>query len=278
MSVEIITGPPVSGPQGMSKEAAEQALLRNAEFPKGADYKLQALAGRWIAAVSTPDFVKEAEFPPSDDGSDSGSDGPPSDGPDDSGSDDGSSSDDGGSSDGGSPAGPPHHDKGKGEGGDKGGLHGLEAKIDLLLSALGIDPSGGADPMAGGDPMGGPGPAGPPPPHPGAGHAGPPPPPPGQMAGGRPIKPGETPPGAVPGGPPTFSSVDPSHPWAHLVGKQAAFTVREHLGAQEDITAVHDELQSIARSGGFRVARFTPFHDENGNRNVEAVIQTPQLA
>jgi hypothetical protein len=90
------------------------------------------------------------------------------------------------------------------------------------------------------------------------------------------MKPGETPPGGTPLGAPAFASVKEQHPWGHMIDKQAAFTVRETLGSSEPITQVHDELQALAKSGGFKVARFSPFHDEQGGRHVEAVIQSPK--
>lgn len=286
MSVTLLQGPPVSGPNGMSKEAATEALQRHPQFPKEADFTIQAMNGNWVAAYSP----KVAEFPPSSDeeesappkaegGDDEGAGTPPSDG----GSD---KPDDGGDSDG-----PPHKDKGEGK--DKGGMHLVEQKLDALLTALGIDPTTiGADPLGGdpsmvpgADPMG-PGPdAGPPAPPmgPGAGapppHAGPPMPPHGAKeqttVHQRAMKPGETPPGGTPLGAPAFSSVRSDHPWAHTVGVVPHFRVAEEIG-DRDIVEVEKELQTIASAGGFKVSSFTPFKDENDKRHVTAVITPPR--
>jgi hypothetical protein len=284
MSVELIIGPPISGANGMSREAATESLLRNPQFPEGTDYTIQQHEGHWIAA-----YVKQAgPFPPSSDeeeapepkSEDSASDsaaGPPSDGPP---SDGPPSPDDGGGD------GPPH--KEHGEGGEKGGgLHLVEQKLDLLLTALGIDPAAiGGDPGMGADGMP-PGPDGP------MGPAGPPPPPHGGPEGGPPggpggpggpettvhqraMKPGEVPPGGTPLGAPAFAKVKEQHPWGHMIGVVPHFRVGpEHIGSQ-NIVEVEQELQSLAKSGGFRIANFQPFLDENNERYVTATVSTPK--
>lgn len=283
MAVELIIGPPIQGPNGMDRVAAEKALLRHPSFPENADYKIEALEGKWIAAFTSK---VAAPFPPSGDDEESG---PPKgpDGPPDAGADDGPPSDDGDSDgppsdDGGEGDGPPHKEKG----GEKGGLHIVEQKLDMLMQALGIDPS-----MAGGDPSmvpgddggmgGGPpgGPGGPGMPGPGGpgmngppGHGGPPPP--EKIEHERALKPGEVPPGGTPLGAPSFASVKEQHPWGHTIGVVPHFRVAENIGDQ-DIVEVESELQTLAAAGGFKVGNFTPMHDENGDRYVSAVISTP---
>lgn len=287
MSIELVMGPPISGPNGMSKEAATQALKRHPEFPKGADFTVQAMDDRWVAA-----FVVKSEFPPSggdqeeespapksEPGGDEGAAPEPSDSGSDEKKDDGGS--DGPPSDGGDGEEHKHHDGDKG-----GGLHEIKALLDLICTSLGIDPTmalGGPDSMVPGPDggLGGPpppgGPAGPPPGPPGAG--GPPPGhggPPGEqkIIHQRALKPGEVPPGGTPMGSPSFSSVK-DHPWANTIGKVPHFRVAEEIG-DRDIVEVENELQTIARAGGFKVARFTPFRDENNKRHVTAVISTPK--
>ena len=278
----ILIGPPVAQ---MTREAAAEALKSNPKLPKDAEVEIQQHAGHWIAAF-LPDQKTAAPFGPADDSEESA--GPKSEGPDDSGpSDDGGGPpDDGGSDDGGEDGAPKKKHEG---GGLEQVVHQLMQTVDAIATALGVPPAGagaglGPDSLdaggPGGPPGGPPGMGGPPPPPP-HGHGGPP------GLGG---PPGGAPPmpqkvmheKAGPPPPATFANVAKQadramHPWGHMVGQVSHFTVASEIG-EDSYETVEQELQDLAKKGGFRVARFTPLVGQQGERAVQAVIETPRSA
>lgn len=272
IQIELIEGPPT---KSFSRTAAEQALVRHPDFPKGASFTLSAVGQgadeRWIAA-----FAVESAPPfgaPADDDEESA--GPKSEGPDDTApADDGPPSPDGPpSDDGGEPP------KDKGEKGDKGGdkalLHQLLEGLTQIGEALGVPIGLGDSPVPGpDDPLGAGGPPVPPPPHaPGPPGLGGPGGPPGaeKSIHERALKPGEVPPGGTPIGAPAFAKVSPDHPWAHIAGKVASFEVSERIG-DEPLPKIHDELQNLARTAGYKVHRFGENVDDEGYRVAFATI------
>lgn len=198
---------------GLTQEEALLSLQSDPSYRPGVDEitSLRRRGSRWVAELRAP---KTAGPPPAfaDEGpeeegpSDDAPDGPPAPSPDEGPSDEGSPDDSGSE-------GPPSPDDGeKKEPGKekKGDVEGqILQTLQAILHALG---GGGPEGMGGPDALGpGPdGPAGPPPPaHAGPGH------PPGAGAGppgggapkpGRPMKPGEAPPGSTPVGAPAFAS------------------------------------------------------------------------
>lgn len=272
----ILIGPPVTE---MTKQAAIEGLKQNPKFPRDGEAEITQHAGHWIAA-----FVEKTAAPfggPSDDSE--GSPGPKSEG--DSGSEpsgDSSPDDGGGPPDdgGGEEGGPPKHEKG----GLDAIVHQLAQTVDAIAQALGVPPVGGPpgglgpdglDAGLGGGPPGGPpglggppGAGGPPPPHggpPGAGG----PPPPQHMLHEK----------SGPPAPATFANVAKAadqalHPWGHMVGQAPFFVVAEEIG-DDSFESVEKELQSLAKQGGFRIARFTPLVGQQGERAVQAVIEAP---
>lgn len=277
----ILIGPPVAS---MTREAALENLKANPKLAN-AEFEVQQHAGHWIAAYN--EKVAAGFEPPADDSEESS--GPKSEGPDDEGGDDtggGPPPDDGSGSDDGE-GGPPK--KKHGEGGLDSIVHQLADTVNAIAQVLGVPPvgaGGGLGPDAGDPGLGGPpgmgGPPGPPPPshpHPGAGG------PPGM---GGPPGAGGPPPmqhvmheKAGPPPPATFASVlanvKANHPWGHMIGEQQYFTVAERIANNESYAAIEGELQRLAKAGGFRVARFTPLEGRQGERAVQAVIETPRV-
>lgn len=260
-NVRIIPGPPASK---VSKAQAEAGLTSDADFPKGADYALDVVEGRWVAAISTqsgPPFGnEEAEEgppgPPSDGPpSDSGGEGPPS--PD---------SDEGGEE-------KPKGDKKEKGGGDAKLLHILET----IAVALGIDITGGDSSMVPGM-DGPPGPGGPPgmdgPPD--AGMGGPPPGPPGDdkqhIVHERALKPGDVPPGGTPLGAPAFASVRDDHPWKGVASAKKSFDVEQEIG-DSPLAEAANELRSLASEiPGLKVKQLVAETTSNGTRIARAHI------
>lgn len=278
----ILIGPPVAQ---MTREAAVEALKQNPKYA-GADIEVSQHAGHWIAAfVEKKAGFKEAapfggpadgdeESPApkgeSSGGGDDGGDDSSSGGPD----DDGLPSDDDGA--------PKKKHPGEGGGGLEQQVHQLLQQIEAISQALGIPPVGmgpdgglGPDSMDAGPPAGPPGAGGPPPPH--AGHPGMGGPPGGPPGAGAPPPQKVMHEKAGPPPPATFASVKQNHPWGHMIGEQPFFQVAEKLANNESYSQVEQELQHIAKAGGFRIARFTPLEGRQGEKAVHAVIETPRV-
>jgi hypothetical protein len=244
--VQIITGPSTSS---VTKAQAEEKLLANPSFPKNASYKLEAVEGRWIAAISS---VKEAgpmDGPPID--GPPPMDGPPPDAPVDTSSDEDPKED---SSD-----------------GDKGGKKSLEKQVEHLtellttvVEALGIGPD---SPAHGDDsPKDGPSPMdGPPPPSPDGGDGK------SHTVHERALKPGEAPPGTTPIGAPSFASVNPDHPWAEVVGVKKSFTIENEIGDQK-LSEVREELQGLTEgTDGYKIKQLVE-STVDGKRIARALV------
>lgn len=259
--VQIIAGPLTSK---VSKADAEAKLTQHPQFPKEADFVLEEVEGRWVAAIAP----KVAEGNPfGGGGEDAG--GPPS--PDGPPTPEGPEGDSGESPDGSGDEKPEGEDKPKDEKGEKGGekseIAHLTQLVTLLVQALGLDPSG-ANPAPGvDDPHGGP------PSEEGGPHEGPP----GPGADDkthtvheRALKPGEAPPGSTPVGAPAFASVADDHPWKGVLGKKRTFKVEEEIGDQT-LASVHSELKQLAEGTGYRVAQLQEAR-QDGRRVARALI------
>lgn len=212
---------------GLSQEQALLALQSQPEFTPGTRIaSIRRKENYWVASILQP---KVAAPPPAfaDDGE---SDGPPvDDAPSDEAPDDEAPTDEPDGDEGLDIDGPPSDDEGKpkdkkGEKGDKEGE--ILSLLHTIIDALGLDagPEGMGGPDALGPDAGGP--AAPPAPHHGPGAGGPPK---GPGAGpGRPMKPGEAPPGATPVGAPAFASVADqiTAQMRPLVGRSAQITLK----------------------------------------------------
>lgn len=265
----IIVGPPTSH---VSRKEAEEKLVANPRFPKNASYTLEAVEGRWIAAIShkqsapppafadgggagdTPDGPpspdEEPKGPPSDDESDldlpgdkpEGEDGPPK--------------DDG-------------EDKGKGSIEEQ--VSHLTELLTTVVEALGLgghhhdeSPVPGLDDAPHGEPgLDGP-PGGPPAPASGDGKS--------HTVHERALKPGEAPPGTTPIGAPSFASVSSDHPWHGILGQKKTFTVEEVIGKDAKISAISAELNKLSEGTGYRVAQLVEGTDTAGRRTARALI------
>jgi hypothetical protein len=263
--VQIITGPPTSK---VSKADAEAKLIAHPQFPKNADFTLEEVEGRWIAAIAakTADgnpFADNAA--PEGGGGPPAAEGPPSpDGPPE--GDDGAGSDHADGED--KPEGKEKGDKEKG--GEKSEIAHLTQLVTLLVQALGLDPNG-ASPVPGvDDPHGGPdglpseegGPSEGPP-EPGSDNK-------THTVHERALKPGEAPPGSTPVGAPAFASVADDHPWKGVLGQKRTFKVEEEIGDQP-LSSVHAELSQLANGTGYRVAQLTE-GQQDGRRVARALI------
>lgn len=259
--IRIVRGPSV---QGLTKQAASSKLTTLPGFPEGAEYAVENIDGRWIAAVVMPEKTA-APFPPG--GDESVPAGPPTDGPPAPPSDE---------------AGPPEgEEKPKGdkkEGPPKPGEDGkvsIESELaqvkDMLthmMDALGLSsPADGMVPGADAGPMG-PMPPGPPgPPHGGK---------PGDMNPNLPgsqgsdnkihtvhersLKPGEAPPGTTPVGAPAFASVKiaDDHPFADAIRDgQKEIEADAELGDASVADAVA-ELNGLVEPYGYFVEDIEP--------------------
>lgn len=267
--IKIVRGPLT---QGFSREAAAEKLEKLPGFPTDADYHIEEIDGRYVAAVVWP--KEAAPFPP---GGDEPS-GPPT---DEAPADDSEES------------GPPKKDEGesKEEGGEEPsseGAPGEEGKapsvehqlanltnmLTKIVDALGLsDPSGmvpGADEgVPGGPPHGAPKPGDTDPTVPGA-----------QGPDGkthtvheRSLKPNEAPPGTTPVGAPAFGSVqvDDSHPWKDAIEAGAKeFEVEAPIG-DKAISAVAAELKELAEPYGLVVTDLAP-SGEGASRTASARI------
>jgi collagen type I/II/III/V/XI/XXIV/XXVII alpha len=200
---------------GMSQEQALLSLQTDPSFKPGTRIaSFRRRGNQWVAELLTPTqhqagpppaFADKEEGPPSDDGGDS--DAPPaSDSGSDEGPSDGPPSDDGGEDEaveellgGGPDEGGDKPEHGKKPSGDDAILHVLTEILHALQGDSGPEGMGGPDAL-------GPGPSSPAaPPPPKHGPAGGPPGG-GGPPSGRPMKPGEAPPGSTPVGAPAFAS------------------------------------------------------------------------
>lgn len=254
--VQIITGPPVGR---ISKADAEAQLLKHPEFPKGAGYELEAVEGRWIAAIaSVAEATTKRSAPPAfAEGGDTA--GPPSDDaiPEGPPSEDGPPKDEGEEG--------PKDDEGKKDGdepkGEKGELQQLVHMLTTLMDALGLSPQGPEDsPIPG--PDGDVPPPGPPalPDEPGGDNK-------THTVHERALKPGEAPPGTTPVGAPSFAS---THPWADVLNKKRSFTVQDEIGDQS-INEVAQELARLANGTGYEVKQLRA-DQVDGKRVARAII------
>lgn len=259
--IKIVRGPLV---EGLAKEAAAEQLQGLPAFPENAQYEIDEVDGRYVAAVVIPKTA--APFPPAAD--DSEPSGPPA--------DDGAGAD---SSDGEDKPAEPKEDKGEDGPPSSEGAPKEEGKMSLehqlanltnmltkITDALGLsDPAGGMIPGADDGMMGGPpGPPGVPGQHPGAGdgHAKP-----GEGADGkmhtvheRSLKPGEAPPGTTPVGAPAFASVqvDPEHPWKDGIEAGVREMEVENVIGDTPLSVVAAELKGLAEPYGYIVTDLAP--------------------
>jgi hypothetical protein len=252
--VQIITGPPTAR---IAKAEAEAQLLKHPEFPKGASYELEAVEGRWVAAIASvkeattkesapPAFAEGApdDAAPSGPPSDEAPEGPPSEAEEPKGED----------------ADDKPGDEGKDEPkGEKGELQQLVHMLTTLMDALGLSPNGPEDsPIPGADEAT-PGPPLPPPDAPGGDNK-------THTVHERALKPGEAPPGTTPVGSPSFAS---THPWADVLNKKRSFTVQEEIGDQP-ISKVAQELAGLANGTGYEVKQLRA--EQVGDKRVARAI------
>lgn len=264
--VFIVPGPSTDK---LSKAAAEEKLTRDPSFPKGADYAVTEVDGRWVAA-----FVHQAAPPfPPEGSSEPAAEEEPSTPP---------SEDDGASADGeDKPFGEKKEEGGDKPGGEKkehgeggGELAKIEHMLTTLLTALGL---GGPDasPIPG-EEVG--------PPAPPEGEPGPPSPHGDSdvdprdnkthTVHERALKPGEAPPGTTPVGSPSFASVSvpEDHPWRkEIISGQAEWVVEDSIGADEKISTIAQELKRFAEPYGYRVKQLKEAR-EDGRRIARAKI------
>jgi hypothetical protein len=276
----------VRGPSStrLTKEAAATALQKLDGFPKDADFTLEDIDGRWVAAV-----VKKAEFPPSAD--DSAPSGPPSDGPSGPPADDGASAD---SSDGEDK--PKEDKKEDGEPSSEGApkeegklsvehqLANLTDMLTKITDALGLSTPAdgmvpgaddGAVPPPGGETHQKPGEGGPADPalgtEPGVGSD-------NKMhtVHERSLKPGEAPPGTTPVGAPSFASVqvEEDHPWkAPIEARVKEFEVESVIGDQP-LSTVASELKALAAPYGYIVTDLAPSGAGNQRTASARIVRT----
>lgn len=243
----------------LTKDEARESL--EAQFPNSEILEIRRRGDKWAATLLMP---RQAEFPPSDNDSES--------------EDKPEKKDSEGSSDGDESSGPPKADKSpspggegpEGPGGPGGGIEHAVAELTSLVHAMaehmGILPPpgipGGDDMMGPGGPEGPPGAGGPPPmgPEGGAGHGGHP-----SAAGDHQeiihktkLKPGEAAPGVTPIGAPAFSSVQASQ-----LQRMASFDAFDDT-PQKSIKQAKDELEAIYGPYGFKVRQIKRV--ENGQR------------
>lgn len=258
-----LDGPPTSK---VSHAEAVAKLKRNPNLPQGADFEVWEHEGHWIAAAvvqSGPPFGAPAD-------TEEEAPGPKSEGPDDTAPapDDGppKGPEDGAPEDGDEGEGPPKDEKKDEKGGDKHLEHEIYDGIQKIMDALGLTGMGPEDSPVPGE-EGPPAPPGPP---------GPPAGPPGgagqTIQHEKAMKPGESPPGSLPVGAPAFSSVDPHHPWSHMIDKTASFTVQERWPADRSLDEPRAELTNLARTAGLKLKQTTRGVDDDGFPTVEALI------
>jgi hypothetical protein len=256
----------VRGPSStrLTKEAAATALQKLDGFPKDAEFTLEDIDGRWVAAV-----VKKAEFPPAA-ADDSAPSGPPSDGP---AEESGPPSDEGEDK-------PKEDKKEDGEPSSEGApkeegklsvehqLANLTDMLTKITDALGLSTPAdgmvpgaddGAVPPPGGETHQKPGEGGPADPamgtEPGVGSD-------NKMhtVHERSLKPGEAPPGTTPVGAPAFASVqvEEDHPWKDAIESNIKeFEVESVIGDQP-LSAVAHELKVLASPYGYIVTDLAP--------------------
>lgn len=266
LEIEIGKGPLVTE---VTRDQALAAVKNHPYFPKTAaaieSVTLDEVEGRWVVA-----FVKDSGGPPFGAPADSDDEapGPKSEGPDDTsdGSDGPPSPDpmDGPPKD---EDGPPKKEKGEDKGGDKALLHHIMDTLTQITMALGLPDAGGASMAPGAEdtPMP-PGPADAGPPAPGDPHGGD-----THVIHERSLKPGEAPPGGTPIGAPAFSSVDPNHPWAHIVGKVASFDLDEAIG-NTPMSQVYAETEHLAKTSGFKVKQLYDYTTDDGERRARGQV------
>lgn len=261
--IKIVRGP-LSG--SFTREAAAEKLQALPGFPTNAEYTIDEIDGRYIAAVVVPKTA--GPFPPSDDapsGPPSEETGPPAE----------------------EESGPPKaegEDKPKSEDGDKPSSEGApkeEGKMSVehqlanltdmltkITDALGLStPADGMIPGAdegipGGPPEGPPG-ASPVPP---GGDTDPSTPgkqgPDGKIhtVHERSLKPGEAPPGTTPVGAPAFASVqvDDDHPWKTAIESGVKEIEVESPIGDTPLSAVAAELKGLAEPYGYIVTDLAP--------------------
>lgn len=256
LEVRTIKGPPTDK---VSRQEAQQKLA-GIGLPEGSIVgELRDIEGLWVVSAAIPKKATPPPFEPQEEA-------PPGDSPE------GPPSDDGGE------GGPPPDDGGeeKPEGDEKGDDKGkgvehqvaqLTHMLTTLLTALGLDPTGGGLPGPEGD-------VGPTPPGPGG-------PPDVDQAGGdakthtvheRALKPGESPPGTTPIGSPAFASVSDEHPWVDVIGKKRTFLVESPIG-DRTMSSVKDELNKLAEGTGYGLRRAKEGIDKEGRRVARALIQ-----
>lgn len=245
----IIKGPETSK---VSKEEATAKLLAHPLFPKEANYTLDELEGRWIAAIAPKESGPPDAFLDGGGAGDTPS-GPPA--PEEAPKGPEEPSDEAPSEEGDKPK------KEKGKETEKGELGEIKELLTTLLTALGLSPEGPGDsPVPGLD--------GPPPPPPGppTGPAGPAGDSKTHTVHERALKPGEAPPGTTPIGSPSFASLEKDHPWYEpTISGVKAFDLAEPIGDAK-MSDIHAELQALAAKTPYRIDQLVPDTDEAGQR------------
>lgn len=246
----IIVGPPTSK---TSRKEAESKLIAHPAFPKKAEYELDEVEGRWIAAIvqsAPPAFLDgggAGETPDGPPKPDEAPEGPPSDEiPEEESPDEDK----------------PKDDEPKGEKGLEGAIKHLVEILTPIAEALGGGLGPDASPVPGDD--------GPPPPPPGAG---PPDDGPNKIRHERSLKPGEAPPGTTPIGAPSFASVRADHPWKDILGKKKTFKLEEPISEDEKLSSINAELQSLAaETQGYKIEQLTEARSSDGQRIARALV------
>lgn len=277
MKPTIIPGPPVSA---MTKQAATEALQSHPRFPKDADFAIDEIDGRWIAAYVDP-MTKEAAPPFGGDGEGAVAGPPPATDPS---TDSGPAAEGPPTDDAEGEDGPPKEDgegeKGEGkEHGEKGveaQLHAVTEMLHTLMTALGLDQNP-ADSMVPGADAGVPGAPGPSEADLGGPAQGASDPSSGgegkkeRVVHERSMKPGEAQPGSTPVGAPAFASVRSDHPWREVIGKVRSFTAVEHIDEETSMAEVAAELNELADGTGYRIDQLLEGR-EAGQRVAKALL------
>jgi hypothetical protein len=229
-NIQIIAGPFTAQ---ASREEAETGLKQHPQFPKNASYKLDALEGRWVAAISSPSKKQAGPFDEEPVVPDEGGDPAGDFEVDDVIEDDSELSEDLGED---------------GEESDTDKINHLTELVEKMVDALGLSDEGEGEetPVPEEDMMEEPPPAPPAP-------AGPAPEP-----------------TAV--GAPAFSNVQvPSdHPWKSVIGKVRSFNVEEPIG-EAKMAQVHKELSKLGSPFGYAISQLTE-SERNGQRTAKAII------
>lgn len=258
--IKIVRGPLT---EGFTREAAAEKLTTLPGFPTGAEYTIEEIDGRYVAAVIVPKqagpfppaAAEEApSAPPTDEAAPAEESGPPK--------EEGESKDEKKSDE-------PSSEGAPKEEGKQSVEHQLANLTDMLTKitdALGLStPADGMIPGADEGAPGLPGEAGPPgqgAPTPGDSD----PNTPGKQGPDgkihtvheRSLKPGEAPPGTTPVGAPAFASVQDDHPWKDAIEAGVKEIVVEDMVGETPLSTVAAELKGLAEPYGYIVTDLAP--------------------